>query len=119
MRFDETDTSVTTIVVPEALSFTAGERYKSALTSWTYTQATVEFSRRYLLDAYYAYDFIQARQAAVELRFTRIVHKWAFELSWGIDFGEGGNQSISINVSPVELLQDMRRRREQGVVRDR
>ena len=50
---------------------------------------------------------------------TRVAHKWAFEVYYSVDFQEQGNQSFGINVEPTELLDDMRRRRERDIGRER
>ncbi len=108
MRFESTDTGVTAIVAPEVLRLTVGERFVRQTTSFTYVQGTLELSRSYLLDAYYAYDFEAGKAADFEFRLARILHRWVFDLRYSVDVGEDSNQSISVNVQPLELFMERR-----------
>jgi hypothetical protein len=110
MRFEATDTAITVVPVLNALSTTVGERFRRDQTTFTYAECTVEFSRKYLLDVYYAYDFEREESADFEIRLTRLAHKWAFEVVYGLDFNEGNEHSFMVNFRPIELLSEMRRR---------
>jgi len=111
LAFQRTDTSLELSPIPE-LGIVLGERFNRDLTTFTYTQWTVDFSRRYLLDFYYSYDFQTDRSADFEVRLSRIFHKWAFEVVYHIDFGENENHSFGFNFQPIELLESLRKRRQ-------
>ncbi len=111
MRFEATDTGITTIVVPEVLRLTVGERFVRETASFTYVQGTLEMSRSYILDAYYAYNFEEGKAADFEFRLARILHRWVLDLRYSVDVGEDSNQSISVNVQPLELFMQKRAKR--------
>jgi hypothetical protein len=112
LRFERTDTGITMIPVSEVLVVSVGERYTRDATTFTYTQCTLEMTPKYLVDFYYSYDFQEHRQADVEVRLTRIFHRFAMEVVWGIDFSENNNHSITVNVEPIELLGSRRQSRD-------
>ena len=114
MRFQSTDSGLTMIPVRDVLAITVGERYQRDMTTFTYTQWTIEFSRKYLLDVYYGYDFEEHTSRDLELRITRILHKWAVEFVYSIDFNEGNNMSFGVNFEPIELLEEARRKHDKN-----
>ena len=119
MQLERNDTGATVVPVPDVLQVTFGERFTRDESSTVYTLCSLGLSRRYLLDLYYAYDFQLGRQARTEVRITRITHEWAFQFVYGFDPGQGNNQSFTVNVEPVWLLEDVRRRLDRTLVRGR
>jgi hypothetical protein len=118
MRFEQTDSGVTVVPVADAVYVSVGERYTRDLSSFTYTTLTLEFSPKYLLDVYYAYDFQLGRMSELQFRLMRIADEWAIEFVYGLDAGED-NQSFTVNVQPVWLLSNIERRRQRAFAQGR
>ncbi|MGH9360655.1 MAG: hypothetical protein ACRD2T_01970, partial [Thermoanaerobaculia bacterium] len=113
-RFERNDSGVTVIPGHESLRATVGERFTRDRASFTYGLLGLDLSKKYLLEVYYAYDFELWRQSEVELRLIRVLHDWAVELVVGRDSGEDDNEYVSVNLMPVWLLADSRRRRDRA-----
>ncbi|MBI4584626.1 MAG: hypothetical protein HY717_11480 [Planctomycetes bacterium] len=105
-RFDYelADNSLTLMPEPDLLRFTVGERFRRGLSQFIYFRAGINFSRRYMLEAFYGFDLESFQRNDVEVKLVRFFHRFAVELDYSFDAGERKNHTVSVNFYPVELF---------------
>jgi hypothetical protein len=99
--------------LPGVLSTSVGDRLTRGRggaddTNFVYGLMTVYLGEKWRAQAYLSRDVAGGRDVEYSFALARVFHRFALTLEYSIDVGEGRNHSVSVNVSPLDLVGGMR-----------
>jgi hypothetical protein len=109
LRNERSDVSVGWNALPGKLSLAVGDRYTRDLSNYAYALLNWRLSEKWNVQAYYARDVEDHRDAEYSLVVSRFFHRFALSFEYQWDLLEDRNMSFRVNFMPLELFKPDRK----------
>jgi hypothetical protein len=106
---ERSDVSLGWTAVPGKLAFTVGDRYTRDFSNYAYALVDWRMTEKWHVQAYYARDVQDHRDAEYSLALSRLFHRFVLSFEYRWDLLEDRNMSFHVNFMPLELFKPSRR----------